>query len=286
MIIIKIILAEQFGFCFGVKRAVDLVLQCQKNKNKRIYTLGPLIHNNDVINSLKQKNIYPIEEENLKNLKKGDTIIIRSHGVSLDVLNMLKNMELEIVDATCPYVKNIQEKVKTYYDMGYKILIVGDKNHPEVQGINGWCNNSAIVARKSRELDFKNLNKICAVSQTTEKEYNWNDVIDYATKNSDASVVFKTICNATEFRQKAACDLSKKVDFVIVIGGKNSSNTTKLYEICKLNCKNAIHIENSLELSNVKFNDNIKTIGITAGASTPDFIIENVINTIKQKTCK
>ena len=144
----KIILADSAGFCFGVKRAVDKALEIKGKNNKKIYTLGPLIHNNDVVNFLKENLIYPIELEDITSLKENDTIIIRSHGVSEKTLNILRKTNLNIVDATCPYVENIHKKVKKYYDLGYHIIIVGDKNHPEVIGINGWCNDCALILKR------------------------------------------------------------------------------------------------------------------------------------------
>lgn len=277
----NILLAEQSGFCFGVQRAVNLVIECQKKKNKKVYTLGPLIHNNDVIRYLEEKHIYPITIDDLCNLKKGDVVVIRSHGVPLKVIEEIKSLDLEIVDATCPYVKNIQRKVKKYHELGYGIIIVGDKNHPEVKGINGWCENSAIVAKNEEDISLNLPKKVCVVSQTTEKEYNWQNVLNFIIKNCKEIVAFNTICSATEVRQKCAEELSKKVDAMVVIGGKHSSNTTKLYEICKKNCANTVHIENILEIPNYILEDEtIKNIGVTAGASTPNFIINEVIDKI------
>lgn len=274
----EVILSKNAGFCYGVKRAVDMAVSVQEKYNKKIYTLGPLIHNNDVVSYLKTLNIFPIEIEDIENLEEDDIVIIRSHGIPLEIFNKLKEKGVITIDATCTYVSNIQQKVKKYYDSGYSILIVGDKNHPEVIGINGWCNNSAIITNHSDEL--KHLpRKICVVSQTTEKQSRWENVLEKVVKFSKEIVAFNTICSATGVRQKAAYDLSEHVDCMIVVGGKNSSNTTKLYEICAKNCNNTIHIENSneipLELLN---NKNIKKIGITAGASTPDWVINETIN--------
>ncbi|OFI07767.1 hypothetical protein CLOACE_01150 [Clostridium acetireducens DSM 10703] len=274
----NITLAEKAGFCFGVKRAVDTALNTKKKYNTKIYTLGPLIHNNDAVNYLKDNNIYPIEMDKLDTLKEGDIVIIRSHGVSYQTLEMLKNKKLTIVNATCPFVSNIQQIVKKYYDLKYKIVIVGDKFHPEVIGINGWCNNEAIISKNGDNISLKNLNKICVVCQTTEKKENWEKVLCKIVKTSKEIVAFNTICSATDERQLAASILSKKSDLMVVIGGKNSSNTTKLYEICKDNCSNTIHIENAKEIPKyIKNYNNINQVGITAGASTPDWIIKEAI---------
>lgn len=272
-----ITLADSAGFCFGVKRAVDKALSIKENCDNEIYTLGPLIHNNDVVNFLKEKLIFPVELHNISSLKENDTIIIRSHGVSEETLSLLKSTKLNIVDATCPYVESIHNKVKKYYNLGYSIIIVGDDNHPEVIGINGWCNNSAIIVKSGGEL--RNIsNKVCVVSQTTERQATWEDVLRVIIKKSKEIVAFNTICSATEVRQKSAEELSLKVDAMLVIGGFNSSNTTKLYEICKKNCKNTLHIENITGIPDEFIKDkNIKNIGVTAGASTPDFIIKEAI---------
>jgi small subunit ribosomal protein S1 len=274
----QIKLAESAGFCFGVKRAVDETLNIKKNYNKRIYTLGPLIHNNDVVNLLKENDIYPIDIKDVVNLSKEDVVIIRSHGVPQSVYDELKNKNLIVIDATCPYVSNIQKKAKKYHEMGYNIVIVGDNDHPEVIGINGWCDNKAIVSKDGSNL--KDLpSRVCVVSQTTEKQENWQKVLNIIIKSSREIVAFNTICNATDVRQKSAEELSKEVDAMIVIGGRNSSNTTKLYEICKNNCENTIHVENSGEIPDYIINSKtIKVIGVTAGASTPDWIIKEAIS--------
>jgi (E)-4-hydroxy-3-methyl-but-2-enyl pyrophosphate reductase len=273
----KITLADSAGFCFGVKRAVDTALNMKEKYNSEIYTLGPLIHNNDVVNFLKENSILPVELDNISSLKENDTIIIRSHGVSEEALNILKKNKLNIIDATCPYVENIHNKVKKYYDLGYNIIIVGDKDHPEVIGINGWCNDSAVIVKSGLEL--RNIpNKVCVVSQTTETQIAWEDVLTKIVKKSNEIIAFNTICSATQVRQKSAEELSAKVDAMLVIGGFNSSNTTKLYEICKKNCENTVHVENLLGIPEEFIKDkNIKTIGVTAGASTPDFVIKEAI---------
>ncbi|GAA0857623.1 MULTISPECIES: bifunctional 4-hydroxy-3-methylbut-2-enyl diphosphate reductase/30S ribosomal protein S1 [Clostridium] len=279
----KVILAENAGFCFGVQRAVETSIDIKKKYNKKIYTLGPLIHNSDVVAFLEQNDIYAIDYENINDLQEGDVVIIRSHGIPEAVFNDLKSRGLEVIDATCPFVTNIQKKVKKYSKEGYNIIIVGDENHPEVIGINGWCDNKATIT-KNGEFNNELSNKICAVSQTTEKKENWDKTLDAINDGTREVLSFNTICSATEVRQKSADDLSKEVDAMIVIGGKNSSNTTKLYEIAKHNCENTIHIENSNELPKEYINNkNLKKIGITAGASTPDWIIREVINIMQDE---
>ncbi|MDY3827718.1 MAG: bifunctional 4-hydroxy-3-methylbut-2-enyl diphosphate reductase/30S ribosomal protein S1 [Clostridium sp.] len=278
----NVILAKEAGFCFGVKRAVDETLKAKKQYKKNIYTLGPLIHNTDVVKYLEEKQIFAIELSDIDKLQANDVIIIRSHGVSKEVIKQLKKKGLIIINATCPFVTNIQKKVEKFSEEGYTIVIQGDENHPEVIGINGWCNNSAIITKDGSlpRLDSK---KVCLVSQTTEKVENYNKTL-YALKNMDIYLRdFNTICSATDVRQKSADELSKKVDAMIVIGGKHSSNTTKLFQISSKNCVNTLHIENASELPEEYINNkNFKKIGITAGASTPDWIIREVINIMQE----
>ena len=274
----KVLLAENAGFCFGVKRAVDEAIKTQKQFNKKIYTLGPLIHNGDVVRYLEENSIYAIDLNDIDTLSKGDVILIRSHGVSKKTFDDLNEKGLIVINATCPFVTNIQQKVNKFSREGYKIVILGDEKHPEVVGINGWCNNDAIITNDGIFKDHLP-NKVCVVSQTTEKEENWDKTMANLSKESIEELKsFNTICAATEERQKSVYDLSKNVDFMIVIGGKHSSNTTKLYQIAKANCDNTIHIENASELpKDLLENKNIKNIGITAGASTPDWIIKEVV---------
>lgn len=273
----EVFVADKAGFCFGVKRAVDEAIKVKENYEQRIYTLGPLIHNKDVVEYLKGNDIYPIELTDIEDLTDKDVVIIRSHGVTPLVLEQLKSKGIKVVDNTCPYVSNIQRKVKEYSDAGYSVVIVGDKDHPEVVGINGWCDNKAIIAKRGE--DLSNLTRrVCVVSQTTEKQQNWESVLQAIVKNCKEFIAFNTICNATEVRQKTAEELSKTVDAMIILGGYNSSNTTKLFEICKGNCKDTIHVENLSQIPENFFSGKkINKIGITAGASTPDWIIKEAV---------
>lgn len=277
----NVILADKAGFCFGVKRAVETALNNRETSSKTIYTLGPLIHNNDVVEFLKSKDIQAIEIDDLDSLNEGDTVIIRSHGVSSKVFDTLRDKNLVIANATCPYVSHIQQKVKKYYEIGYGIVIVGDSDHPEVIGINGWCNDKAIISKDGYNIE-KLPPKVCVVSQTTEKQENWEKVINVVAKKCKEIVAFNTICSATEVRQKSADELSKIVDTMVVIGGPHSSNTTKLYEICKNNCVNTILVENAEQIPK-ELLINSKNIGVTAGASTPDWIIKEAIKKMSEK---
>lgn len=283
----KVILAKNAGFCFGVQRAVEEALKIQRQYNKKIYTLGPLIHNNDVVTYLEHNKIFSVDLKEIDTLDKGEVIVIRSHGVSESVVKTLEEHQLIVINATCPFVTNIQKKVRKFSEDGYKIVILGDENHPEVIGINGWCDDKAIIT-KDGNFDEKVMSqKVCAVSQTTEKEETWKKTVENLTVGSKELLAFNTICSATEVRQKSAKELSQVVDVMIVVGGKNSSNTTKLYEIAKGNCKNTIHIENKKELSEdfIKNNKN-KSIGITAGASTPDWVIREVVEIMEDNQVK
>ncbi|HBA03533.1 MAG TPA: bifunctional 4-hydroxy-3-methylbut-2-enyl diphosphate reductase/30S ribosomal protein S1 [Clostridium sp.] len=279
----EVTLANKAGFCFGVKRAVEETIRLREKYNKDIYTLGPLIHNNDVVKSLEKKGIHSITLEEAYNLKKNDVVVIRSHGVGKNVFDHLRKNNVIIENGTCPYVRNIQQKVEEYYNKGYNIIIVGDDKHPEVIGINGWCNDTAIISKDGENIDAIK-SKVCVVSQTTEKQSNWEKVLNRIISLAKEIVAFNTICNATEERQESANKLSKEVDLMIVLGGYNSSNTTKLYDICKKNCENTYHVEKvDSSLLNMIGNENINKIGITAGASTPEYVIEEAISKMKKQ---
>lgn len=273
-------MAENAGFCFGVKRAVDTSFNANSSSHSKIYTFGPLVHNKNVTNSLKEKGINEVDNSGLNKLGSGDTVIIRSHGVGPNVVETIKGTGADIIDATCPYVSAIHKRIKEYYNLGYQIVIVGDENHPEVIGSNGWCNDSAIITKDGSNLHLS-ASKVCIVAQTTEKKANLEKVERIVSEQCDDVVTFNTICGATKDRQKSAEETSKIVDAMIIVGSKTSSNTTKLYEISSKNCEKTIFVENSREIPEWIFeNDNIKKIGITAGASTPDWIIEEVLHRI------
>lgn len=278
----EVILATHAGFCFGVKRAVDEAMRLKDKYDKPIYTLGPLIHNNDVVKMLEDNDIHAIDLSQAYELPAGEVIVIRSHGVGKKVLKNLSENGVIIENGTCPYVRNIQQKVEEYYDKGYNIIIVGDENHPEVIGINGWCNDSAIISKDGNNISSIK-GKVCVVSQTTEKQSNWEKVLFKIISSCKTVAAFNTICSATEERQEAADNLSKEVDMMLVLGGFNSSNTTKLYEICKKNCEKTYHAEKIDDaLLNMISKENINKIGVTAGASTPESVIEEAITNMKK----
>lgn len=279
----SIIVAENSGFCFGVKKAVDLTIKCRKEKGQEVYTLGPLVHNDDVINYLKNLNIYPIDIQDVDKLDSKATVIIRSHGVAPELIVKIEKTGAKIINATCAFVLSIHKKVKKYFDLGYQIIIAGDNNHPEIDGINGWCNNTAVVTKDGS--DLKNLSsKVCLVSQTTERLANYESALAEVKRLCEDVVAFNTLCTATTERQKSANEISKKVDAMVVIGSKRSSNSKKLFEICSSNCKKTIFIERSNDMPEWIFTDSdLMSIGVTAGASTPDWIINEVISQIRTK---
>ena len=274
----KVIIAEHSGFCFGVNRAVDIAESTIKNSNgKSIYSFGPLIHNTQAVEKFNNEGLIQID--NIDDIK-GEKLIIRSHGVPPEVEKKAEDLNIELIDATCPHVKAIHKRVRKYKDNGYDIIIIGDKNHPEVIGINGYCDNEGIVLNTVDEaINLPKYHKICVVSQTTNTREKFDAISKVLLEKANEVEIFNTICNATDLRQKAAMELAKQVDAIIVIGGHHSSNTNKLVEISKKYCKNVYHIETKDDLTLQELS-NFNTIGITAGASTPDWIIKEVINTM------
>jgi 4-hydroxy-3-methylbut-2-enyl diphosphate reductase len=275
----NIYVAEKSGFCFGVKKAIDIAKE--NVQEGKIFTFGPLIHNNQVIEKLKDMGIEPIDS--LDKVKNGK-VIIRSHGIPLSTYEEAQSFNIEIIDATCPYVRKVQKLAEKYHSEGYQIVILGDKNHPEIIGINGWCDNSAIIIPNHEDLDkIRGLESLCIICQTTfsHKEY---DII-VKELNLDNSLVFNTICSATSERQEACLELAKNVDIMFVIGGKHSSNTKKLYSICLEECPCTYHIETKEDLYKIDFKNcsNSEKIGVTAGASTPDWIIYEVIDKLENE---
>ena len=276
----EIKLASNYGLCFGVKRAIKIA-EDYKNSS----TMGPLIHNQDEINRLKNDfnvGLYT----NLSDLKDHDAVIIRTHGIPKDDLKNLRAQKAKIINATCPFVTTPQQIVKKMSKEGYSILIFGDADHPEVKGVQSYGedqNDVHIILEPSdiENLVFKN-NKIATVAQTTKKKEKYLEIVNALILKNKEVRVFNTICDATFENQDAARDLSKEVDVMIVIGGKNSSNTKQLHSICLENCADSYLIENETELQNSWFL-NKKLCGITAGASTPDWIIQQVVEKVESQ---
>lgn len=281
----KIILANTAGFCFGVSRAIKMVENClEQEKHKKIYSLGPVIHNQQVVNSLKEKGLKVIE--NLDQIDEDSVLIIRAHGVSPEIYNWVKEKNIIIIDATCPFVKKIHDHVSKCNENGYKVVIVGNRNHPEVIGIKGWAKDAIIIEDEKEAQELKTLDKVCVVAQTTLNKEKWESITSILKKNLKECEIFNTICNATYERQKEAEEIAQKVDVMLVIGDPNSSNTNKLYQISKKFCDRSYFIENVNQLDAIQIKDYEK-IGITAGASTPDYLINEVVqkldNIVKRK---
>lgn len=279
----EVTLAKTAGFCFGVKRAVDQVYEQASQEGQSVYTYGPIIHNDQVVHDLEQRGVRVLHGlEDLEQIQEG-TVIIRSHGVGREVQEKIKSKGLRVVDATCPFVKKIHRIVEEQSKDGVYIIIVGNDNHPEVEGIKGWCRGPVSVVEKPSDLEkIPDLTgrKVCVVSQTTFNYNKFKDLVEKFSKKRYDSSVLNTICNATEERQTEARQIAGRVDAMIVIGGKHSSNTQKLYEICKKECKNTYFIETLVDLDSKPF-QSFRHVGITAGASTPNKIIEEV-----QKRCQ
>ena len=277
----EVILAKSAGFCFGVKRAVDTVYEQTGKKN--VYTFGPIIHNEEVVKDLEKKGVFVINTmEELDDITEG-TVIIRSHGVSSAVYEALQKKGVEIVDATCPFVLKIHNIVKQESANGKQIVIIGNEKHPEVEGIMGWSKTQVHVvdtAEKAQNLQLDPQREVCIVSQTTFNYNKFKDLVEIISEKRYDIIVLNTICNATKERQEEAYDIAKRVDAMIVIGDKRSSNTQKLFEICSNACADTYYIQTLGDL-NMNQLRSVETVGITAGASTPNKIIEEVQNNVR-----
>ena len=280
----KVTLAKSAGFCFGVKRAVEMVYK-EAETVKKVYTLGPIIHNEQVVQDLEQKGVRVIDTPEELSKAEDATVIIRSHGISADVYHQLEDKKVRIVDATCPFVSKIHRIVEKKYQEGSCIVIVGNANHPEVEGINGWCNGAATVIGSVSEAENYSqepARKLCVVAQTTFNYKKFKDIVDIFSKKSYDIDVMNTICNATEERQTEAAAIAGDSDVMIVIGGKHSSNTQKLYEICKNVCPDT-HFIQTLDDLDLKQFQSFRSVGITAGASTPNTIIKEVQSYVRNE---
>ena len=282
----NVILAESAGFCFGVKRAVNMVYQEIEKNHVPIYTYGPIIHNEEVVKDLEKKGVTVVEDLTaIDELKKG-IMIIRSHGISKNEYERIKTAGFEIVDATCPFVLKIHRLVEEYSTKGHDIIIVGNETHPEVQGIRGWIQGDqvSVIATKEDAENFSlnSNNSISIVSQTTFNYNKFQELVEIIEKKGYDISVLNTICNATEERQTEARKIAKESDAMIVIGGKSSSNTQKLFEICKKECANTYYIQTSSDMDYTKLKS-INNVGITAGASTPNKIIEEVSKNVRNE---
>ncbi len=283
----EIIVAPHAGFCFGVERAIELAERASEytKEGKRVFTYGPLIHNPQEIERLKTLGVEVLEDEKL--LDENSVLILRSHGIPPQKERALKAKGVKIIDATCPYVKAVHEAVQKLVDEGYFIVLVGEKNHPEVLGTWGYLEDAGgegIIVEKIEDLKpALNKSKVGVIAQTTQNENFFKEVVGELAIWVNELKVINTICNATSIRQEEVRKIAPEVDVMIIIGGKNSGNTTRLYKIAKSLNENSYHIETEGELKEEWF-EGAKRIGVSAGASTPGWIIERVVNRIREIT--
>lgn len=274
-------LAESAGFCFGVNKAMDRVNEQIANapSDKKIYTYGPLIHNSEAVKDLKEKGVDIIESADEFERISGQILVIRSHGVARDIYDKAAEHDITVVDATCPFVAKIHEIVKNKGDEGFHVVIIGDPSHPEVEGIVGWAADPVTVINTEEEAEgftCKNNAKICIVSQTTFNAQRFKHFVEIINKKGYDTDIINTICNATAVRQSEAADISMHADKMIVIGDARSSNTKKLVEICRANCTDTYHIQTVRDLTGTDLQSGT-CVGITAGASTPNHLIQEVL---------
>lgn len=278
-------LAKTAGFCFGVKRAVDTVYQqIEQYRGEKIFTYGPIIHNEEVIKDLRSHGVEVLNDEEELKTADADVVVIRSHGVAKYIYDILEERGITCVDATCPFVKKIHKIVAKKSAEGSYIVIVGNGEHPEVQGIRGWAGEQVTVVQTAEDAERFELpdkdQKVCIVAQTTFNYNKFKELVEIISKKRYDIVVLNTICNATKERQTEARQIAARVDAMVVIGDKRSSNTQKLFEICKEECLNTYYIQtlDDLDLNQL---GSVETVGITAGASTPNNIIEEVQNNVR-----
>lgn len=278
-------LAKTAGFCFGVKRAVDTVYQqIEQYRGEKIFTYGPIIHNEEVIKDLRSHGVEVLNDEEELKTADADVVVIRSHGVAKYIYDIMEERGITCVDATCPFVKKIHKIVAEKSAEGSYIVIVGNGEHPEVQGIRGWAGEQVTVVQTPEDAERFELpdkdQKVCIVAQTTFNYNKFKELVEIISKKRYDIVVLNTICNATKERQTEARQIAARVDAMVVIGDKRSSNTQKLFEICKEECLNTYYIQtlDDLDLNQL---GSVETVGITAGASTPNKIIEEVQNNVR-----
>ena len=278
-------LAKTAGFCFGVKRAVDTVYQqIEQYRGEKIFTYGPIIHNEEVIKDLRSHGVEVLNDEEELKTADADVVVIRSHGVAKYIYDILEERGITCVDATCPFVKKIHKIVAEKSAEGSYIVSVGNGEHPEVQGIRGWAGEQVTVVQTQEDAERFELpdkdQKVCIVAQTTFNYNKFKELVEIISKKRYDIVVLNTICNATKERQTEARQIAARVDAMVVIGDKRSSNTQKLFEICKEECLNTYYIQtlDDLDINQLR---SVESVGITAGASTPNKIIEEVQNNVR-----
>ncbi|GFP31960.1 4-hydroxy-3-methylbut-2-en-1-yl diphosphate reductase [Candidatus Hakubella thermalkaliphila] len=275
----NILLAKHAGYCYGVNRAIKMTLDASEQRGGPIYTLGPLIHNPQVINKLTERGVFPVED--IHEVEGGSIIIVRCHGIDPKVILEAKNRGLRVIDATCPYVRKVQNKASLLVKEGYFLVILGERGHPEINGIVACAAGEHIVLESADEVNnLPRRRKVGLVVQTTQSQSNLVALVSELIKRVEELRVYNTICNATMLRQRSALELANKTDLMLVVGGKNSANTTRLAEICRGVNVHTLHVETAEEIEE-RFFQEVGTLGITAGASTPDWIIEEIVQKIK-----
>ncbi len=281
----KLTVAKSAGFCFGVRRSVEKAYQeLEEGKGGPVYTYGPIIHNEEVVRDLERRGITILHSAKEALEKEGGTVIIRSHGISRAEEELLSGSRLRVIDMTCPFVKKIQRLAREQSLAGKLVVIAGDPGHPEVRGILGWCPGEACTAQTPDELrkilEENAGREICLAAQTTFNKNKFQDMVDLSGKMGYNVYVVNTICSATEERQEEAAQIAADADMMLVIGSKNSSNTRKLYEICKHKCNLTHYIQTAQDLTQEWFLA-VEKVGVTAGASTPKNIIEEVLQNVR-----
>jgi 4-hydroxy-3-methylbut-2-enyl diphosphate reductase len=275
----EIILAGTAGFCMGVKRAMQLALQTAKAFGKKVYTCGPLIHNPQAVEFLQKNGVESLE--NWHEIDSG-TIIIRAHGMPADEIEKMKQMGLGIIDATCPHVVTSQKKIKQYCEQGYFIVIIGDKNHPEILSLQSFApDRCRVISSKEEANSLQLAQKVMVIAQTTFNENEFKKIAEIF--DHEPNIICNSICQATSERQQEIQELAVHVDVVVVVGGKASANTRRLAEIAAEYCNRTYHVETEKELEKFNFR-NVNRVAVTAGASTPDFITQKVIEFLKNKS--
>jgi len=275
----EVLLADKAGFCFGVKRAINTAFETAVKGN--VYCLGPLIHNPQEVERLRQSGVRTVED--FSSLSPGEFLIIRSHGVPPKVLAQAKAKGLRIIDLTCPFVGKAQRDAEALCKDGYQVVVVGEKKHPEVQSIMGYAGDNAVVIETADDVaGIKFKPRLGVVAQTTQSYGNFSEIVLKLLRLSKELKVFNTICNSTKERQDAARSLAGQVDVMIVVGGRNSANTTRLVSVCKQEGRPTHHIEVADEILN-EWLTGVKKVGVTAGASTPDWVLEDVLKRLRSE---
>ncbi|HEY6010493.1 MAG TPA: 4-hydroxy-3-methylbut-2-enyl diphosphate reductase [Nitrospirota bacterium] len=274
---IEVVLADKAGFCFGVKRAINTAFKEASKGN--VYCLGPLIHNPQEVERLRQAGVGTVED--FSSLEPGSHIIIRSHGVPPQVLAQAREKGLVIIDLTCPFVGKAQRDAELLHKEGYQVIVVGEKRHPEVQSILGYAGDNALVVETPADVTgMKFEPRIGIVAQTTQSYGNFSEIVLTLLRLSKELKVFNTICSSTKERQDSARSLARQVELMLVVGGRNSANTSRLVSVCAGEGKPTYHIEVADEIQPEWLNG-VTRVGVTAGASTPDWVLENVLNKLK-----